>query len=85
MKSLDECAPKVTRVIRREFAPWMSDTIRRAIQIRNNKQKELKKDRQNTTLLQEYKTEKKRVTTLIRNAQSTHYNEQLNNNKRKYC
>ncbi len=43
MKSADECAPKVTKVIRRPFAPWMSDTIRHAIQIRNNKQNELKK------------------------------------------
>ncbi len=41
----------------------------------------MKKDRQNTALLEEYKTEKKRATALIRNAQSTHYNEQLNNNK----
>ncbi len=81
IKSLEECAPIVTTVIRRPFAPWMSDTIRHAIQIRNNKQNELKKDRQNKPLLEEYKTEKKRVTTLIRNAQSTHFNEQLNSNK----
>ncbi len=56
MKSLDECAPTETQVIRRPFAPQMSDTIRHAIQIRNNKQNGLKKDRQNTTLLKEYKT-----------------------------
>ena len=37
MKSLNECAPTATKVIRRPFAPWMSDTIRHAIQIRNNK------------------------------------------------
>ncbi len=43
----------------------MRDTIRHAIQIRNNKQNELKMDRQNTALLEEYKTEKKRVTTYV--------------------
>ncbi len=59
----------------------MSDNIRHAIQIRNNLQNKLKKDRQNIALQNEYKTEKKRVTTLIRNAQSTFYNEKFNSNR----
>ena len=44
-------------------------------------QSELKKDRLNTALQEEYKTEKKSVTTLIRNVQSTHSNKQLDSKK----
>ena len=81
IKCLDECAPTLTKVIRRPFAPWMTEDLRNAIQVRNNKQKELKKDRNNLSLLEAYKTEKKRVTSLIRKAQSSYYNKQFSDNK----
>ncbi len=36
IKYIDACAPVVTKAIKRPFAPWKNDDLRRAIKIRNN-------------------------------------------------
>lgn len=76
-KCLDQCAPTVTKVVRRPPAPWISGDLCNAIEIKNSYQKRLKKDRHNINLQTEYKREKKRVTKLIRIAKSKYYNTQF--------
>ncbi len=49
IKCLDACAPVVTKEIKRSFAPWMNDDLRRTIKIRNNTQNNLKADRHKTS------------------------------------
>ena len=80
-KTLDACAPFVTKVIRRPPAPWMSDDIRHAILVRNNVHNKLKGDRHNTALQEEYKKEKKLVTALIKNAKSSFHNKQFHDRR----
>ncbi len=48
MESLSECAPFVTKIVRRPPAPWMTDDIKLMIEVRNSLQNHLKNDRHNT-------------------------------------
>ncbi len=41
---LDECAPHVTKKIRRPHAPWMNDDLNEAMKLRNETQERLKFD-----------------------------------------
>ncbi len=60
-RCLNECAPFVTKEVRRPFAPWMNNNIQIAIDIRDNiKKKKLQSDRHNPTLQEKYKHEKKK-------------------------
>ena len=77
IKSLDACAPTVTKIARRPFALWLSDDIRPAIHARIEVQKRLKGDRQNLLFQEEYKRKKKMVNILINKAKSLYYNKQL--------
>ena len=81
IKCLNECAPLVTKEIKRPFAPWMNDSIREAMNIRNTTRVKLKCDRHNTSLQEQYKQEKKHVKTLIDECRTRHYRNELNNNK----
>ncbi len=81
IECLDKCAPVVTKVVCRPYAPWMSDAICQAIEVRNRVRIKLKGDRYNLSLQDEYKRKKKLVTTLIRNAKSSYYNEEFSNCK----
>ena len=51
---LDKCAPLVTRQILRPPAPWISEEIKSKIRERNQLQKNLKVDRKNTALRENY-------------------------------
>ncbi len=62
---LDECAPYVTKEIRRPHTPWMNDDLKEAMKLRNEAQERLKFDRINIALQEQYKREKKHVKTLI--------------------
>ncbi len=62
---LDECAPFVTKEVKRPFAPWMNDELRGAMRIGNDIRNQLKRDRNNTVLQDRYKQEKKNVKSLI--------------------
>lgn len=77
IKCLNECAPVVTKEVRRPYAPWIGEDITLAMGIRNDLQKSLKKDRYNTLLQEQYKQEKKRVKSLIQNAKSNYFREQI--------
>ncbi len=79
IKCLDACAPIVTKEIKRPFAPWMNDDFRRAINIRNNAQSNLKAGRHNSRLQELYKKEKKHVRTLISKTKADYYHARINN------
>ena len=78
---LDKCAPLVTQEIKRPPAPWINDDIRSAMAIRNTLQWRLKLDRNNVTLEEQYKNERNKVKSLLRNAEQEYYRDQLHNNK----
>ncbi len=80
IESLDECAPFVTRTIRRPYAHWMNDEILQAIQLKKiTYKKKYKHDRVNAVLLTEYKAHKKRVLSImiINNTNSSYDKEKL--------
>ncbi len=52
---LNECAPLVTKEIKRPSAPWMNNSIREAMNIRNTIRVKLKCDRRNADLQEQYK------------------------------
>lgn len=81
IKCLDDCAPFVTKSITRPSAPWMNNDIRAAMSLRNNTRKELKSDRHNVTLQEQYKQEKKRVKTLITEGRAEYHHKQLHDAK----
>ncbi len=80
-KCLDQCAPLVTQEIKRPPAPWINDEIRSAMVVRNTLQARLKLDRNNAALQEQYKHERNRVKSLLRNAEQLYYREQFLNNK----
>ncbi len=79
IKCLDACSPIVSKEIKRSFAPWVNDNLRRAMKIRNNAQRKLKADRHNSRLQDAYKKEKKSVRTLISKTKADYYHAQINN------
>ncbi len=81
IKCLDDCAPCVTKEIKRSFAPWMNDALKDAMNLRNETQKKLKSDRTNAALQEQYKQEKKQVKTLIAETKAEYYNNKFKENK----
>ncbi len=79
----NECAPPplVTREIKRPSAPWMNNSIREAVNIRNTTRVKLKSDRHNADLQEQYKQEKKRVKTLTAECKARYYHNEFLNNK----
>ncbi len=47
---LNECAPFVTKEVKRPFAPWMNDELWEAMRIRNDTRNQLKRDRNDIVL-----------------------------------
>ena len=76
---LNECAPVVTKEIKRPYAPWMNDSIREAMKVRNATQAKLKSDRLNVDLQEKYKQEKKHVKALIVEGKTQFYHEKFLN------
>ena len=77
MDCLNDCAPFVTKEVKRPFAPWLTDHIREAMTQRDNLCNELKCDRLNNSLLEQYKREKKRVKALIAEGKANYYYNEL--------
>lgn len=77
MKCLDLCAPFVTKEIKRTPAPWIDADTREAIKLRNDLQKEFKKNRGNEAIEERYRSEKKRVKTIIENNKNKYFKEQF--------
>ncbi len=79
---LDHCAPVVTTIVNKSFAPWLNDEIRSAMATRNNLQSRLKQDRRNAALQEQKKKYKRnRVSSMLRNAEQALYHEQFHNCK----
>ena len=75
---LNDSAPIVTREIKRPPSPWISNDIKEAINFRNRLQKELKGNRSNVPLQEQYRNEKKRVKSLIVKAKTNYYHGKFN-------
>ncbi len=78
---LDLCAPMVSTKLRRPHAPWLTDEIVQLINERNVKQRNLKQDRLNSNLQQEYKALKKQVKTMMSAAKKEYYNKEFHSSK----
>ena len=70
---LNECAPLVTREIRRPFAPWIDEQLRSLINEKNELQINLKNDRSNQILSEQFKQLKKNIQIQIKNAKTVYY------------
>ncbi len=69
-KCLNDCAPLVTREVRRPFAAWINEHLRTQIQVRNATRRNLKNDRFNVNLQLKYKKLKTEVKKSICKAKS---------------
>ena len=78
---LDYVAPFVTKEIRRPYAPWFNEDTRQAITNKNNTLLNLKNNRSDIHLQQEFKKQKKMVKSCITTAKSNYYLKQFNDNK----
>lgn len=58
---LDQVVPIANRVMTRPPAPWITDTLKESMKVRDNLRSQLKIDRGNIALESQYKTEKKRL------------------------
>lgn len=77
-KSIDTCAPMVTKMIRRPPAPWMDVNIKSAIEERNIIQRQLKLNRNDMHLQSKYKSKKKLVKRDIQKAKSEYFKGKFN-------
>ncbi|RUM30450.1 MAG: hypothetical protein DSY42_04590 [Aquifex sp.] len=81
IKCLDICAPVETKEIKRPYTPWFTDELRDAISKKNAIHNDLKRDRANILLLEQYKNIKKQVKSLIQSTKKDYYLKELINNK----
>lgn len=76
--SLDAVAPLITKTLTRPPAPWMNDSLRQKMTLRDD----LAKERNSSTeKYQEYKQCKKEVKSMINHAQALYYKTKLAENK----
>ncbi len=75
------CPPLVTKEMKRPSAPWLNNSIREAMNIRNTIRVKLKCDRHNADLQEQYKQEKKLVKTLTAECKARYYHDEFLNNK----
>ena len=80
-KSIDDCAPIVTREIVRPPAPWITEDIKKSMKERDALQRNLKHDKYNDDLRVNYKEQKKKVKLVIDDGRKTHYRDEFNKNK----
>ena len=80
-KCIDTCAPLVTREILRPPAPWISDDIKSSMKRRDGLQKELKADKFNVMLRENYNEQKKKVKSSIDTGRKEYYRNEFNSNK----
>ncbi len=73
---LIECAPLLLKK-----SPWMNNSIRVAMNIRNTTRLKLKRDQHNVILQEQYKQEKNRVKILIVECISKYYHDEFLNYK----
>ena len=78
---LDNCAPVVTKIIRRPPAPWIDSEIKVAMRVRDRLQIEFKSDRSNLSKESEYRNEKKRVNEALSDSKNRYFQQELERNK----
>ncbi len=83
IKCLDQCAPVVTKKIKRPFSPWFNEELREIINKKNVTYNKLKKDRTNALLIEQYRHEKKQVKASIQSSKKEYYFNKLTTNKNK--
>ena len=76
-RSIDTCAPIVTKQIYRPPAPWINDNIKKAIIERDNVQSKLKLDRDNITLRNIHKHKKKSVSSDMYKAKVQYFQDEF--------
>lgn len=81
IKCLDRCAPIVTKEIKRPHKPWFTDELKAVINNKNKIHNDLRSDRKNVLLLEQYRNAKKQVKSLIQSSKKEYYWKELNNNK----
>ena len=74
---LDRVAPMTTKCINRPPAPWIDKDIKDNMRYRDDLRSQLKIDRHNIQLNNEYKEEKKRVKDKLHKAKQTHFHNQF--------
>ncbi len=62
---LDICTPAATKEIISQYTPWFTDELRNAISKKNAVHHDLKRDRENVVLLEQYMNMKKQIKSLI--------------------
>ena len=77
MKCLDSCAPILTKEIGRPNAPWLTNDIKKDMKTRDDLQKMLKGDRNNSEIQQQYKILKHQVKNRVQAGIKKYYNEKL--------
>ena len=80
-KFIDICAPLVTGEISRPPAPWITQDIKEMMKERDNLQMRTKTDLYNTLLRENYKEQKKKVNSLIRESRKEYFREEFRKNK----
>ena len=80
-KSLNVCAPLVTKEIIRPPAPWISEEVKRTMRARDEIQKKLKLDSCNALLRENYKDLKKEVKLAINSSRNDYYREEFRKTK----
>ncbi len=78
---MDICAPVVTKEVKKPYTPWFTDELRNAISKKNAIHNDLKRDRANILLLEQYRNMKKEVKSLIQTTKKDYYLKELTNNK----
>ena len=81
MKSLNVCAPLVTKEIIRPPAPWISEEVKWTMRARDEMQKKLKLDSCNALLRENYKNLKKEVKLAINSSRNDYYREEFRKTK----
>ncbi len=74
---MDKCAPYVTKDINKPHAPWLNDDLSQAMRKRDVARNNLKRDRINPALLQQYTNEKKNVKSCITATKKEYYLQKL--------
>ena len=77
---LEMCAPIVTKVLSRPPLPWINDTIKNKMKVRDSLLQRARKDFNNSAKQDQYKNCKKEVKSLMMQAQSEYYEKRLTEN-----
>ena len=75
--SIEQCAPLVTKLVRRPPAPWLTDNIKKDMKDRDNILMRLKKDRSNVLIQEEYKIKKKTIKSSIHKSKAQYFQDKF--------